>query len=83
MIKDNTGAYPTDRMQRFSRFHEQLFRAFEEKLKGEKHVIMKMSSYWEYFSQAFPDSQRLIKKIMKTKTFEDYDAAYKTFADIN
>lgn len=83
MIKEDTEVYPEHRMERFNRFHEQLFRAFEEKLKGEKHVIMKMASFWEYFAKAFPQSERSVKKIMKTKSFADYDAAYDSFKTSN
>ncbi len=79
MIKSNIETYPEDHMERFSCFHDVLFSQFEEVLSGEKHVIMKMGSYWEYFSWVFPDSLREIKKIRKAKTFEAYDKALDYF----
>jgi len=75
MIKNETGKYPEDRIERFSKFHDRLFTEFEKTLSGEKHVIMKMLSYWEYFSSAFSDSTKIVKRIKKTKKVEDYDAA--------
>lgn len=75
MIKDNTTEYPEDRWEIFSKFHDTLFSEYEQKLSGAKHVIMKMASYWEYFAQPLPNSNKIVKMIKKTKTIEDYDHA--------
>lgn len=75
MIKSDSDHYPEDRIERFSKFHDTLCSAFVEKLSGEKHVIQKMLSYWEYFANSFQDSQKVVKAIKKTKTLEAYDAA--------
>lgn len=79
MIKSNDVLYPEDRIQKFKLFHENLLNAFSEKLTGDKHIIMKMSSYWEYFASAFSGEPRLIKKIKKSKTLETYDEAVDNF----
>jgi len=76
MIKSDSEVYPDNRIEQFRKFHNQLFYEFEQKLSGEKHVIMKMCSYWEYFATAFPDSARAIKKITKTKSFDAYEVAF-------
>ena len=64
-----------------------LFRQFEEKLTGDKAIIRKMVSYWEYFEEVLPQAKREIKKLKKTKTIEDYDEAlekvYSVFEEIN
>lgn len=75
MIKSQTYKYPDDRAERFSKFHDTLFSQFEAQLSGDKHVIMKILSYWEYFACTFETPQKIIKKIKKTKTIEDYDLA--------
>jgi tRNA-dihydrouridine synthase len=75
MIKDNTTEYPEDRWEIFSKFHDTLFSEYEQKLSGAKHVIMKMVSYWEYFSQPLPNPKKIVKMVKKTKTIEDYDSA--------
>ena len=73
MIKADTKTYPEDRIEVFSKFHDRLFSAYEEKLSGEKAVIMKLLHYWEYFANVFNDSEKIVKKIKKTKTIEAYD----------
>ncbi len=73
MIKNKVHYYPEDRLEIFSKFHDTLFTACEQKLTGEKAVIIKMLSYWEYFAASFPQSKKVVKKIKKAKTYEVYD----------
>ena len=73
MIKNDTEEYPEDRMEVFSKFHDRLFSAYAEKLSGEKHVVMKMLSFWSYFAAAFSDTKKIIKRIKKCKTVAAYD----------
>ncbi len=75
MIKDDTTEYPEDRIDIFRKFHDTLSYEFEQKLKGEKHVIMKMLSYWEYFANSFTNPTKIVKSIKKTKTLDDYHDA--------
>ena len=82
MIKDDEVEYADDRMDVFSDFHNMLFRQFEEKLTGDKAIIRKMVSYWEYFEEVLPEAKREIKKIKKTKTIEDYDIALERVLEV-
>lgn len=75
MIKNDTAQYPDDRWEVFSKFHDTLFSSYAEKLSGDKHVIMKMHSFWQYFSEPLPDPTWIVKQIKKCKTVEDYDHA--------
>jgi len=75
MIKEGNLIYPYDKAERFSKYHDTLFTACEQKLTGEKAVIRKMLSYWEYFATTFPNPQKVVKKIKKAKTYDDYDNA--------
>ncbi len=75
MIKSDTTDYPEDKLLIFGKFHDTLFAEFEQHLTGEKHVVMKMQSYWEYFSTLFPNNNRELKRIKKAKNFEVYDEA--------
>jgi len=75
MIKKDTEEYPEDRFEIFSKFHDTLFSAYEQKLKGDKQVIMKMASFWGYFATTFSNSTKIIKKVKKAKTIEAYDTA--------
>ena len=75
MIKNRTHEYPHNKLEIFSKYIDTLFTAAEQKLTGEKAVIRKMLSYWEYFSIMFQNPNKVIKRIKKAKTYEVYDAA--------
>ena len=75
MIKLDQEAYPEDRWDIFSKYLNKLQTACEQKLTGDKAVIRKMLSYWEYMSQGFDHPQKVIKQIKKTKTLEQYEDA--------
>jgi len=78
MIKMDTLSYPEDRMKMFSKYHDRLCSAYSEKVTGDKALIRKMSSYWEYFASTFK-TPRLFKKIRKAKTMEVYDQLVSEF----
>ncbi len=75
MIKNETHEYPDNKLELFSKYHDTLFAAAEQKLTGEKAVIRKMLSYWEYFAKLFPNPTKVVKSIKKAKSYEVYDAA--------
>ena len=65
MIKKNAREYPEDRLEKFGKFHDTLFHQYNEYLSGDKHTLLKMYSFWEYFSQTFENPQKTFKKIKK------------------
>lgn len=75
MIKSETHDYPENKIEIFSKYHDTLLTAAEQKLTGEKAVIRKMLSYWEYFAVLFSNPNKVVKKIKKAKNYEVYDAA--------
>lgn len=75
MIKADTDIYPEDRIEIFKRFHEMLFNAYAEKLTGDKAIIRKMLSFWEYFAAKYINNTKVVKLIKKTKTIPSYDDA--------
>ena len=76
-LKNRTHDYPDNKEELFSKYHDMLFTAAEKKLTGEKAVIRKMLSYWEYFASMFPNPDKVVKKIKKAKTYGVYDRAVK------
>lgn len=72
MIKSNKTDYPSDKLERFKKFHDELLEQFELQLSGDKHVIQKMSSYWEYFELKMENEHRQIKRIKKSKNLDTY-----------
>lgn len=81
MIKQKNTQYPLNRVELFSKYHDILFTAFEQKLTGEKAVIRKILSYWEYFESALKPNKRLYKKLTKAKNYQEYDAALENLID--
>tara|TARA_B100000809_G_C15068746_1_gene505186 strand:+ start:202 stop:1149 length:948 start_codon:yes stop_codon:yes gene_type:complete len=75
MIKNNTNEYPSNKLETFRAFHDTLFNDYEQFLSGEKHLLIKMLHFWEYFSSTFPDPQKTFKKIKKAKSTQAYHSA--------
>ncbi|MFT6845243.1 MAG: tRNA-dihydrouridine synthase B [Flavobacteriales bacterium] len=81
MIKNDTEVYPENRFEIFSDFHETLFNEFDEALSGVGHTLLKMYSFWEYFSAAFNDTHKTLKKIKKAKNLNAYHEAVAAFLE--
>lgn len=75
MIKADTPVYPENRFEVFNSFHDALFSSYEEALSGQKHLLMKMYPFWEFFILAFPNSQKLLKKVKKAQNVNTYREA--------
>jgi tRNA-dihydrouridine synthase B len=72
MIKADNPVYPENRYEIFNFFHDALFSSWEEALSGQKHLLMKMYSFWEFFIQSFPHSPKGLKKIRKAQSVSAY-----------
>ena len=83
MIKADTTEYPVNRMEVFGKFHDTLFNEYEQSLSGFNHLMLKMYSFWEYFSQALPNSKSVLKKVKKVKNLEKYEDAVKWILEEN
>lgn len=77
MIKNNTTAYPKNKIELFSSFHETLYQGYSESLSGQTHILLKMHHLWEYFSVIFSNPHKTMKKIKKAKSIRNYEAAVK------
>jgi tRNA-dihydrouridine synthase B len=83
MIKNNTTEYPKDKYIIFKKFHDTLYNDYENSLSGNSHVLNKMQSFWDYFAFSFPESQKSIKKLKKTKNVKDYIEVFNRIIDEN
>lgn len=63
-----------DKMQ-LKQFHDQLCRAYEAVLPGDRTVLFKMKELWYYMGQTFADSAKYLKKIKKANRIEEYMTA--------
>ena len=75
MIKNQTGKYPENYKEIFLKFHDELLQSYSDHLSGEKHLLIKMTSFWEYFSKSFKDSHKCYKRIKKARSINDYISA--------
>ncbi len=75
MIKKNTTEYPASKMQIFEDFHATIYNEYAEALSGQHHLLLKMTSFWEYFSTTFSNPRKTFKKIKKAKNIKAYELA--------
>ncbi|PWD99999.1 tRNA dihydrouridine synthase [Marinilabilia rubra] len=75
MIQSDNDQLPNDWIDQFSRFHDTLFRGYDEALSGPKHILIKMQSFWEYFSLLFSNPHKTYKRIKKAKNVKVYHEA--------
>lgn len=75
MILNKKDGYPENSADLFMKFHDTLLNNYAQQLSGDKHLIMKMESFWEYFSKSFSDSHTILKRVKKAKNRNMYDDA--------
>ena len=75
MIKNNTSEYPANKLELLQEFHTILFNEYSEALSGDSHLLLKMTSLWEYFSGLFENPHKTFKKIKKSKSLKNYQQA--------
>ncbi len=75
MIKEDTLVYPTDRWQRFKAFHDTIYEQYDAALSGPTPIKMKMLGFWEFFSQATHNPQKVYKAIKKAGNPVKYQMA--------
>lgn len=75
MIKNNSTQYPQNRWDTFKKFHNALYQDYASVLQGDRQVILKMASFWEYFSAQFPNPHKAYKRVNKAKNLTAFEAA--------
>ena len=83
MIKADNPVYPENRFEVFSSFHDALFSSYQEALSGQKHLLMKMYPFWEFFIQSFPLSLKGLKKIKKAQSLSVYREVVKQIINMH
>jgi len=83
MIKDDTTEYPEGRWEVFKDFHNELYEDYASVLQGDRQIILKMLSFWEYFATQFPNANKVYKRIKKAKNLAAFDEAVRVnFTDL-
>ncbi len=69
----STGAIPGFRMEKISRFHDELVAEYHQIFSGPSHLLQRMKGIWKYLAQSFENGNALLKKIQKTRRLTDYE----------
>lgn len=62
-------------LARIRGFHDELYATYRENLSGETPVLFKMKELWYYQHCLFENSDKILKKIRKSKHLMEYEAA--------
>ena len=74
----NEGA--TDK-EKLKELHDIVFENYKEILSGDKNALFKMKEFWFYMKNMFADNDKYAKKIRKTSSAKEYEAAVKMIFD--
>jgi tRNA-dihydrouridine synthase B len=64
-----------DRPTKLADFHEDLYQEYSRRLSGPGHLLGRMKQLWLYLIASFPEKQRLLKKIKRAHTVQQYRLA--------
>ena len=67
----NTDSVETKKF-RLKQFHDELLSRYEHRLSGPSHILGRMKQLWAQMITSFPGQEKLLKKILKTRTLEKY-----------
>ena len=56
-------------------FHDMLIHGYIEDMNDKTNAILRMKELWSYMGAMFPDAEKPLKKLRKSKRPEDYFAA--------
>ncbi len=68
-------AIPNNRQKHIQHFVEDLYLAYRKHMNNQLAAIGYMKEYWFYLSQSFNDQHKVLKKIIKTRNFDEYENA--------
>ena len=59
---------------RLHAFHDELYSEYQKILSGDRNVLFKMKEFWSYLICNFPDMEKQLKKLHKTKSCAEYES---------
>lgn len=74
-INETSAMAEKDKVQLLREFHTEIYSAYAEKLQGFSHQHIRMTKFWGYFSESFPEPRKAMKKVKKATSEAKYDAA--------
>ncbi len=82
-IKNGYGWIVPEKKRKFKNFHDHLINHYTKSLSGETQVLMKMISYWEYFSQMFENDKKIVKALKKSRQISEFQSHIDRILDNN
>jgi len=64
-----------EKILRLQGFHDELLQRYGVRLSGPSHILGRMKQLWAQMIRSFPGKEKLLKKILKSKSIESYQAA--------
>ncbi len=80
LAEEIKGVFEHDSLKRMGRiraFHDDLCEAYRQQLSGPGHLMGKMKQLWLYLYLSFPGKEKVLKKIKKARTEEQFLEATK------
>jgi len=66
-------ALPADKKKQLRKFIENLYLGYRRSINDSLAIIGFMKEYWRYLSESFEDPHKILKKIKKTRSFDEYE----------
>lgn len=61
--------------QNFWSFHDEIYHGYQEIMSPDKNVLFHMKELWTYWKEIYPEEERAVRNILKTKNYGEYEAA--------
>lgn len=61
-------------INRLYSFHDELYVEYQKILSGDRNVLFKMKEFWSYLIYSFPEMEKQLKKLHKTKSCTEYES---------
>ena len=61
--------------KRFWDFHDEIYHGYQEIMSPDKNVLFHMKELWTYWKELFREDERVIKSILKSRDFGEYEAS--------
>lgn len=75
-------ALPADEKKQLRKFIENLYLEYRRSTNDSLATIGFMKEYWRYLSESFEDPHKVLKKIKKTRSFDEYEEVVAGFFSI-
>lgn len=72
-IGEKANAFPSSKVK-LQAFHDELYSEYQKILSGDRNVLFKMKEFWSYLICNFPEKEKQLKKLHKTKSCAEYES---------